>query len=139
MSERFVVQAASGEFSVIEGVKLNCELLSRAAADLLAHEPKAASAANVAKPATNVAPGNGGENFPSRGESFPPKPKPTPPSAETREQAMLRRAAADDEAMTRANAKPIPAAVFEVERWASRGGSAGFSCNGILLSGRKPK
>jgi hypothetical protein len=37
---------------------------------------------------------------------------------------MARRAAADYASMDRANRKPIPAAAFEVDRWASRGGSA---------------
>jgi hypothetical protein len=37
-----------------------------------------------------------------------------------------------------ANAKPIPAAAFEVERFHQRGGSSGFSVNGYLLGGRKP-
>jgi hypothetical protein len=35
------------------------------------------------------------------------------------------------------NAKPIDAACFEVERFQQRGGSAGFSVNGYLLSGKK--
>jgi hypothetical protein len=50
-------------------------------------------------------------------------------------------ACSGDEAKARmaaANAKPISPACFEVERWASRGGSAGLSCNGYLLSGKKP-
>jgi hypothetical protein len=39
---------------------------------------------------------------------------------------MARRAAADYASMDRANRKPIPAAAFEVDRWASRGGSDRF-------------
>jgi len=35
------------------------------------------------------------------------------------------------------NAKPIDARCFEVERFQQRGGSAGFSVNGYLLSGKK--
>jgi hypothetical protein len=35
------------------------------------------------------------------------------------------------------NTKPIDAACFEVGRWQQRGGSAGFSCNGYLLGGKK--
>ena len=50
---------------------------------------------------------------------------------------MARRAAADYASMDRANRKPIPAAAFEVDRWASRGGSAGFSCDGRLWSGKE--
>jgi hypothetical protein len=50
-----------------------------------------------------------------------------------------KRAAADYASMDRANRKPIPAAAFEVDRWASRGGSAGFSCDGRLWSGKKPR
>jgi hypothetical protein len=37
------------------------------------------------------------------------------------------------------NAKPIDAACFEVVRLQQRGGSAGFSVNGYLLSGKKPQ
>jgi hypothetical protein len=41
--------------------------------------------------------------------------------------------------MDAVNAQPIPRAAFAVEPWQHRGGGAGFSCNGGLLSGRKPK
>jgi hypothetical protein len=41
--------------------------------------------------------------------------------------------------MDHVNAQPIPRACFEVEPWQGRGGGAGFSCNGGLLSGRKPR
>jgi hypothetical protein len=128
MSERFIVEAEPGKFSVIEGVKLNDKPVNRVEADRLVRPlvPKAPESA--------------------KGTAPQPKPTPSPqaesslrPQAETREQAMLRRAAADDEAMTAANAKPIPAAVFEVERWQQKSGSAGFSVNGYLLSGRKPR
>jgi hypothetical protein len=60
-------------------------------------------------------------------------------AAERRRVAEMDRAVAKANAeMDAANAKPIPAAVFEVEPWHGRGGSAGFSWNGQLLSGRKP-
>jgi hypothetical protein len=39
------------------------------------------------------------------------------------------------EAETRA--QHLRAAAFEVDRWASRGGSAGFSCDGRLWSGKE--
>jgi hypothetical protein len=69
-----------------------------------------------------------------------PQPKPTPPPSPplTADEVMARSAAETYARMDAANAKPIPVAAFEVERWASRGGSAGFSCNGYLLSGKKP-
>jgi hypothetical protein len=41
--------------------------------------------------------------------------------------------------MDRVNAKPIPRAVFAIERWQHRGGSAGFSCDSFPLAGRKPR
>jgi hypothetical protein len=37
------------------------------------------------------------------------------------------------------NAQPIPRAAFTVEPWQHRGGGAGLSVNGVLLSGRRPR
>jgi hypothetical protein len=56
-----------------------------------------------------------------------------------REAAMARAAAKTYAEMAAANAKPIPAAAFDVDPWLQRGGSAGFSCNGVLWSGKKPR
>ena len=126
MSERIIIRHAQG-FDVIEGHRLNREPPSRVEADRLAHSPLVAAKVpeSIGSPTDPIA---------------APKPKPAPPSPPlTREEAMARRAAADYASMDRANRKPIPAAAFEVDRWASRGGSAGFSCDGRLWSGKKPR
>jgi hypothetical protein len=60
-------------------------------------------------------------------------------AAERRRVAEMDRAAAKANAeMNAANAKPISPACFEVDPWHGAGGSAGFSWNGQLLSGKKP-
>ena len=41
--------------------------------------------------------------------------------------------------MDAVNAKPIPRAAFAVEPWQHRGGGAGLSVDGVLLSGRRPR
>jgi hypothetical protein len=65
------------------------------------------------------------------GEVWEPPPPNSPPVAKPGWLTKLQ--------MDAVNAKPIPAAAFEVERWQRRGGGAGLSVNGVLLSGRKPK
>jgi hypothetical protein len=126
--ERFVIRTAAG-YDVVEGRLLSPAPLDRAAADRLAHEPKAA--------ATDL---GRGANAPKSGANAPRKPKPTPPSPPmTREEVMRLAAAKANAEMDAANARPIPAAAFEVERAHQRSGSSGFSVNGVLLSGRKPQ
>jgi hypothetical protein len=128
IEERFVILTAAG-FDVVAGHKLNAEPLSRAAADRLAHEPSKAAA-------NSKLPDRLSDNSPPPREAPPPKPSPN--AAMSREEAMRAAAAEANAAMDLANSRPIPAAAFEVDRAASRGGSAGFSVNGVLLSATWP-
>jgi hypothetical protein len=50
-----------------------------------------------------------------------------------------RRAAKTFAEMDAVNSKPIPRAAYEVEPSLGVGGSAGFSRNGYLWSGKKPR
>jgi hypothetical protein len=134
--ERIVVRTAQG-YDVLEGRRLNDEPLDRAAADRLAQR-------GVRVPHSYVR--NEGETVsaaPSTGAKAPPPSKRKPPAPPepplSREEAMDRAAAKANAEMDAANARPIPAAAFEVDPWLGVGGSAGFSVNGNLWSGKKPR
>jgi len=57
----------------------------------------------------------------------------------TREQLMDAAAAKTYAEMDAANSRPIPRAAYEVAPSLGVGGSAGFSCDGRLWSGKKPR
>jgi hypothetical protein len=57
--------------------------------------------------------------------------KPSPPLS--REEAMAIRAAADSASMDAANSRPIDLGLLEAELWMSKGGSCGFSWNGVPI------
>jgi hypothetical protein len=75
----------------------------------------------------------------------PPKPKWTGPNGETwtepgpNEPARARPGWLTKLQMDAVNAKPIPRAAFAFEPWQHRGGGAGLSVDGVLLSGRRPR
>jgi hypothetical protein len=130
--ERIVVRTAQG-YDVLEGCRLNDEPLTRAAADRLAHEPVSATKnQNAPKGAIRNPAGE-----PTAKASKKPPAAPEP--ALSREEAMNRAAAKTFAEMDAANARPIPAAAYEVDPWLGVGGSAGFSCDGNLWSGKKPR
>jgi hypothetical protein len=66
-----------------------------------------------------------------------PRKRATVPKPQTREEAMTERALADFASMARTNATPIDTDLLLPEEWMQKGGSCGFSWDGIAVSGRK--
>jgi hypothetical protein len=133
IEERIIVRVAKDQFNVIVGHVLNTEPLTKAEADRLAgRSPVVAAAAPLPDPAP---------------QPSPPAPLPSPPAAEvygphlppnTRMQfgrlvaiPPTPKSGAETMAqMDRANARPVPASLFEGRPADSAGGGSGFSWNG---------
>jgi hypothetical protein len=147
--ERIIVRTAAG-FDVVAGRRLNDKPLDRAAADRLAKGSPATAARASATMAAKA------KHVSHLKEPDDPAPPPSPPVAEvhgphlppnTRIQfgrlvgiPPTPKSGAETKAMAdRANAKPVPASLFEGHGWDRAGGSSGFSWNGNLVSGRKPR